>query len=115
MKLHVSIAFNPLDFRLLDGNYLPPRSDKLYDVKKLRVSPFVLLFSFKRQPQSSRYAVIRGVRGAKLTNYFTTRLKFTVDRYVRAWHYVYFLHSFHSYPFIFRPKSGASFPRLHGS
>lgn len=67
---------------LQDGNYQPPRSDKLYDVKKLRVSPFVLLLSFKRQPQSSRYAIIRGVRGAKLTNYFTTRLKFTIDRYV---------------------------------
>mmetsp|Transcript_2476 Transcript_2476/g.5221 ORF Transcript_2476/g.5221 Transcript_2476/m.5221 type:complete len:359 (-) Transcript_2476:300-1376(-) len=67
----------------LDGNYRPPRSDKLYDVKKLRVSPFILLFSFKRQPQSSRYQIIRkgsGVRGAKLTNYFTTRLKFTIDR-----------------------------------
>mmetsp|Transcript_4276 Transcript_4276/g.8218 ORF Transcript_4276/g.8218 Transcript_4276/m.8218 type:complete len:3387 (-) Transcript_4276:172-10332(-) len=64
----------------LDGNYNPPRSDKLYDVKKLRVSPFILLLSFKRQPQSSRYQLIRGVRGAKLTNYFTTRLKFTIDR-----------------------------------
>jgi len=64
----------------LDGNYRPPRSDKLYDVKKLRVSPFILLLSFKRQPQSSRYQIIRGVRGAKLTNYFTTRLKFTIDR-----------------------------------
>ena len=63
-----------------DGNYRPPRSDKLYDVKKLRVSPFILLLSFKRQPQSSRYQIIRGVRGAKLTNYFTTRLKFTIDR-----------------------------------
>ena len=40
----------------------------------------MLLLSFKRQPQSSRYKVIRGVRGAKLTNYFTTRLKFTIDR-----------------------------------
>jgi len=64
----------------LDGNYNPPRSDKLYDVKKLRVSPFILLLSFKRQPQSSRYQLIRGVKGAKLTNYFTTRLKFTIDR-----------------------------------
>jgi len=63
-----------------DGNYRPPRSDKLYDVKTLRVSPFNLVFSFKRQPQSSRYQKIRGVTGAKLTNYFTTRLKFTIDR-----------------------------------
>jgi len=61
-----------------DGNYKPPRSDKLYDVKKIRVSPFILLLSFKRQPQSSRYKLVRGGRGAKLTNYFTTRLKFTV-------------------------------------
>ncbi|KAL7530558.1 hypothetical protein ACHAWF_003433 [Thalassiosira exigua] len=64
----------------LDGKYRPPRSDKLYDVKKLRVSPFIVLLSFKRQPQSSRYKLARGVRGAKLTNYFTTRLKFTIDR-----------------------------------
>jgi len=49
-------------------------------VKKLRVSPFILLLSFKRQPQSSRYQLIRGSSGAKLTNYFTTRLKFTIDR-----------------------------------
>ena len=61
-----------------DGNYKPPRSDKLYDVKKIRVSPFILLLSFKRQPQSSRYKLVRGGRGAKLTNYFTTRLKFTI-------------------------------------
>ena len=47
-------------------------------MKKLRVSPFILLLSFKRQPQSSRYKVIRGVKGAKLANYFTTRLKFTI-------------------------------------
>eukprot|EP00956_Cyclotella_meneghiniana_P044687 scaffold330952_cov89-Cyclotella_meneghiniana.AAC.2 len=83
-KFSVSISDPAYDDLDSDGNYLPPRSDKLYDVKKLRVSPFVLLFSFKRQPQSSRYAVIRGVRGAKLTNYFTTRLKFTVDRYVKS-------------------------------
>ena len=49
-------------------------------MKKLRVSPFILLLSFKRQPQSSRYQLIRGSSGAKLTNYFTTRLKFTIDR-----------------------------------
>ena len=73
--------FAVLFVSVLDGNYCPPRSDKLFDVKKLRVSPFVLLLSFKRQPQSSRYKMIRGVRGAKITNYFTTRLKFTIDRY----------------------------------
>merc|ERR1712194_203951 len=64
----------------LDGNYNPPKSDKLYDVKKLRVSPFILLLSFKRQPQSSKHQLIRGSAGAKLTNYFTSRLKFTIDR-----------------------------------
>mmetsp|Transcript_10115 Transcript_10115/g.22639 ORF Transcript_10115/g.22639 Transcript_10115/m.22639 type:complete len:3425 (-) Transcript_10115:94-10368(-) len=60
--------------------YRPPQSDKMYDVRTARVSPISLLVSFKRQPERSRYQLVRGVRGAKLMNYVTTRLKFTVDK-----------------------------------
>mmetsp|Transcript_25326 Transcript_25326/g.37849 ORF Transcript_25326/g.37849 Transcript_25326/m.37849 type:complete len:1135 (-) Transcript_25326:532-3936(-) len=63
-----------------DGTYRPPRSDRLYDVKTARVSPFKVLVSFKRQPQLSRYQLSTNFRGAKLMNYFTTNLKFTVDK-----------------------------------
>ncbi|GAX23749.1 hypothetical protein FisN_12Hh327 [Fistulifera solaris] len=60
--------------------YTPPQSAMLYDVKRARVSPFKVLLSFNRAPQASRYAVLRGVRGANLMNYFTQHLKFKIDR-----------------------------------
>jgi vacuolar protein sorting-associated protein 13A/C len=60
--------------------YTPPQSEMLYDVKRARVSPFKVLLSFNRAPQASRYAVLRGVRGANLMNYFTQHLKFKIDR-----------------------------------
>eukprot|EP00957_Ditylum_brightwellii_P123604 9423605-Ditylum_brightwellii.AAC.1 len=47
-----------------DGTYRPPRSDRLYDVKTARVSPFKVLVSFKRQPQLSRYQLSTNFRGA---------------------------------------------------
>jgi len=62
------------------GNYKPPQSDKLYELKIARVSPISLLVSFKRLPVKSRYKKVTGVRGAKLMNYFTQSLKFTVDK-----------------------------------
>jgi hypothetical protein len=60
--------------------YSPPESDLLLDVNKARVSPFTVLISFKRNPQAPRYAVVRGVRGANIMNYFSRKLKFTIDR-----------------------------------
>jgi len=82
-KFKVAIS----DKRIDDGDdidrvdtYEPPRSDMLYEVRLIRISPFNLLLSFKRKPQSSRYRLIKGVRGARLTNYFTTHLKFTIDK-----------------------------------
>jgi hypothetical protein len=63
-----------------ESQYSPPKSDTLYDIKRARVSPFTMLVSFKREPQSSRYKLKRGVQGANLMNYFTTRLKFKIDR-----------------------------------
>jgi vacuolar protein sorting-associated protein 13A/C len=60
--------------------YTPPKSDTLYDINQARVSPFTMLVSFKRIPQSSRYKRMSGVPGANIINYFTTRLKFKIDR-----------------------------------
>lgn len=67
------------DFRSKEV-YQPPRSDTLYDIRTARISPVSFLVSFKRQPSLSRYQLVKGVRGAKLMNYATTRLKFTVDK-----------------------------------
>ena len=63
-----------------EKKYTPPRTNTLYDVDLARVSPFTLLLSFKRNPQASRYQKVRNTRGATLMNYFTQRLKFTIDR-----------------------------------
>jgi vacuolar protein sorting-associated protein 13A/C len=60
--------------------YTPPKSDTLYDVTLARVSPFSLLVSFRRNPHSTRYKKMQNTRGATLMNYFTQRLKFTIDR-----------------------------------
>jgi len=67
------------DFRSKEV-YQPPRSDTLFDIRTARISPVSFLVSFKRQPSLSRYQLVKGVRGAKLMNYATTRLKFTVDK-----------------------------------
>jgi len=63
-----------------EGNYNAPRSNALYAVKKASVLPTSFLVSFKRQPQGSRYKKVQNVRGAKLIDYFTKKLNFTVDR-----------------------------------
>jgi hypothetical protein len=60
--------------------YTPPKSDKLFDVNKARISPFKIIVSFKRQPHVNRYKRLRDVRGARIMNYFTTKLKFTLDK-----------------------------------
>ena len=62
------------------AEYTPPRSDTIYHIKKTRVSPFKIVVSFKRNPQSSRYKLYRGVKGANIMNYFTRRLKFKIDK-----------------------------------
>ena len=46
----------------------------------VRVSPVSLIVSFKRTPVASRYKKVMNTRGAKLMNYFTQSLKFTVDK-----------------------------------
>ncbi|CAJ1900951.1 unnamed protein product [Cylindrotheca closterium] len=60
--------------------YTPPRVDQLYELDLARVSPFTLLVSFRRTPDESRYEMARNVRGAALTNYFTRKLKFSIDK-----------------------------------
>lgn len=44
------------------------------------MSPIFLEITFKRKPVTSRYETLRGKRGARLMNYFTQTLKFTVDK-----------------------------------
>lgn len=63
-----------------EGTYTPPRSETLYDISKARVSPFEMVVSFQRRPHATRYKKLENVRGAKLMNYFTQRMKFKVDR-----------------------------------
>jgi vacuolar protein sorting-associated protein 13A/C len=77
-----SVSLEPVDNDLVDeaAEYSPPKSDVLYDINKARVSPFTIVVTFKREPETSRYKLLKDVRGAKLMNYFTTRLKFTLDR-----------------------------------
>jgi hypothetical protein len=62
-------------------DYTPPKSDTLYDINIARVSPFCLLLSFKRNPQMARYKKVgSNVGGSAMMNYFSRRLKFTIDR-----------------------------------
>ena len=60
-------------------HYTPPDSDLLLDIARVRVSPFVVVVSFKRSPQASRYTRLKNVRGANIMNYFTRKLKFKID------------------------------------
>ncbi len=63
------------------AEYAPPKGDTLYDINVARVSPFSLLVSFKRNPQIDRYKKVNSrVGGSALMNYFSRKLKFTIDR-----------------------------------
>jgi len=73
----LSIEFE--EFIREDGTYKAPRSDRLFAVKKIHISPASFLVSFKRQPLTSRYQSVKHVRGAKIINYFTKKLKFTIE------------------------------------
>lgn len=64
-----------------EHEYTPPKSDTLYDIDTVRVSPFALLLTFKRNPQIKRYGKVKSnVGGSAFMNYFSQRLKFTIDR-----------------------------------
>ena len=65
--------------RDLETKYTPPRVDRFYDIDLARVSPFSLFITFHRTPNLSRYQVAQGGRGAALVNYFTRKLKFSID------------------------------------
>lgn len=62
------------------SEYSPPKSDTLYDINVVKVSPFCLLVSFKRNPQIDRYKKVNLRVGGALMNYFSRKLKFTIDR-----------------------------------
>jgi len=62
-----------------EGNYRSPRTDSLYAIKNACVWPTTFLVSFKRQPQTSRYQKVKNIRGAKLVDYFTKKLNFTIS------------------------------------
>lgn len=63
------------------NQYTAPAADVLYDIALARVSPFTIVVSFRRSPELARYkkAQINGP-GAAVTNYFTRKLKFTIDK-----------------------------------
>ena len=80
----ISIIHVPIEERALSNAkgevYRPPVSDRLLSIRVASVSPIAFRLSFKRQPQKSRYTLGNQVDvGANLLNYFTNRLKFTVD------------------------------------
>ncbi len=75
----IELAIKPTEVVDDHGNYSTPRSDALYVVKKASVLPTSFLVSFKRQPQTSRYKKALNVRSAKIVDYFTKKLNFTVD------------------------------------
>ena len=60
--------------------YVPPKSEKIYNIRKTRVSPFTMVVSFKRNPQVSRYKLLQGGKMATLMNYFTRQLKFKIEK-----------------------------------
>jgi hypothetical protein len=62
-----------------ESKYTPPSSNVIYDFEFVRVSPVVLVVSFDRRPDKSRYRKKHNTRGANLMNYFTRQLKFKID------------------------------------
>jgi len=62
------------------NQYTPPTADTLYDIALARVSPFTVVVSFRRSPEQSRYTKVNDAPGAAVTNYFTRKLKFTIDK-----------------------------------
>ena len=62
------------------SRYAPPNSERLYDIRLARVSPFVLVVSFDRSSVSSRNSPVKNGKNKALMNYFTQRLRFKIDR-----------------------------------
>ena len=62
------------------NQYTTPSVDTLYDIALARVSPFTLIVSFRRNPELARYQKVQNSPGAAITNYFTRKLKFTIDK-----------------------------------
>lgn len=62
------------------NQYTAPAADTLYDIALARVSPFTVVVSFRRSPELARYKKTNDAPGAAITNYFTRKLKFTIDK-----------------------------------
>jgi hypothetical protein len=62
------------------NQYTAPAADTLYDIALARVSPFTIVVSFRRSPDLARYKKVNNAPGAAVTNYFTRKLKFTIDK-----------------------------------
>eukprot|EP00536_Pseudo-nitzschia_multiseries_P011592 jgi/Psemu1/206332/e_gw1.405.38.1 len=52
----------------------------IYNIALARVSPFTVVVSFRRTPDLVRYKKVNNGPGAAVTNYFTRKLKFTIDK-----------------------------------
>jgi len=62
------------------NQYTAPAADTLYDIALARVSPFTIVVSFRRSPELARYKKVHDAPGAAVTNYFTRKLKFTIEK-----------------------------------
>jgi len=62
------------------SHYDPPQSDKLFNVKKIHISPVSLVVSFRRKPRASRYEGVVDTKGAIMLGYAVKKLKFTLDK-----------------------------------
>ena len=62
------------------NQYTVPTADTLYDIALARVSPFTVVVSFRRSPDLARYKKANDAPGSAVTNYFTRKLKFTIDK-----------------------------------
>ena len=62
------------------NQYTAPSVATLYDIALARVSPFTIVVSFRRSPELARYQKAQDAPGSAVTNYFTRKLKFTIDK-----------------------------------
>ena len=62
-----------------DVQYMPPQVSTIFNIEKIRVSPFNINISFTRTPQAERYEKFINNHGAHLMRYFTQQLKFTIS------------------------------------
>lgn len=76
----VNVSEKKTSFIEDESKYTPPSSTTLYEFEKVLVSPVLLLVTFDRKPEKTRYEKQSHIRGAHLVNYFTRQLKFKIDK-----------------------------------